>query len=146
MLFSSDLWSLDLMMIFDIFQIFAPSAPCPFVMCDDWKHPLKRTYFIKFNILPHIGSNFNLCPITLAFSLAFFLRKLKIQIARCLGYLKMGNTKKVSDPKFHYRMTPSTSLITIQQKFLDFIEWYMKETRLCKLTWIAEIVAFFILS
>ena len=145
-LFSSDPCSLDLMMIFDIFQIFVPSAPCPFVMCDDWKHQLKRTYFIKWNILPHIGSNFNLFPFTLALPFAFFLRKLKIQITGCLGYLQMGNTKKVSDPQFHYRMTPSTSQVTTQQKFLDFIEWYMKQTRLCKLTWIAEILAFFILS
>ena len=61
---------------------------------------------MKRHILQDLGSNFSLCTVTLAFSLAFFLRKLKIYITRCLAYPKMGNTTRVSDPKFHHNMTP----------------------------------------
>ena len=122
------------------------SAPWQFLMYDDWKHLPKRTYFINWKILLALGGNFNLCMMTLGFSLAFFLSKLKIEIIRWLGYLKMCNTTKVSDPKFYHSMTPSTSLVTVQQKVLDFLAWWMKETRFYKLTESAEILAFFILS
>ena len=127
-------------------QTLVPGAPWLFVMYDDWKHPLKRTYFIKWSILLDLGGNFNLWIITLDFSLAFFLSKLKIQIIRWLGYPKMGNTTKVADPKFHHTMIPWTSQVTVQQKFIYFLEWCMKEIRLYKMTWSTEILAFFILS
>ena len=128
------------------YQTLAPSSPRQFLMYDHWKHLLKNTYFIDWNILLDLGSNFNLFMMTLGFSLAFFLSKLKIEIIRWLGYLKVCNTTKVSDPKFYHSMTPSTSLVTVQQKVLDFLAWWMKETRFYKLTESAEILAFFILS
>ena len=109
------------------YQTLVPSAPWQFLMYDDWKHLLKSTYFIDWNILLDLGSNFNLCMMTLGFSLAFFLSKLKIEIIRWLSYLKMCSTTKVSDPKFYHSMTPSTSLVTVQQKVLDFLAWWMKE-------------------
>ena len=68
------------------------------------------------------------------FLLAFFLSKWKIHITRCLTYLKIGNTTKVSDRKFHVGTTLSTSLLNVQQKFMDFKAWYMKETWYYKLT------------